>query len=174
MYSGHVVTMTGKVEIRRAARLEMPVIGNLLQLYLYEFSTSENTDVDTDGRFAWPGLNEYWDGDDLHPFLIRVDGRLAGFALVQRYSVVARTPTAWDMEDFFILQKYRRKSIGSYAARHLLGQFSGSWEIRVRDGNDPAFQFWKSLITTQCGHVPASHSIATNGRGFTLFQFETP
>ena len=61
------------------------VITNLIQLYKYDFSEfapigSPYGEVDAEGRFAYPGLESYWQESGRIPLLIRADDRLAGFA----------------------------------------------------------------------------------------------
>lgn len=165
--------METKVEIDRATAEEMPIISNLLQLYLYEFSPIVRTDVEADGRFKWDGLEDYWNDKNLHPILIRVGGLLAGFALVQRFSVVRNKPVAWDMEDFFIMAKYSRTGIGKYVAGTLFNQFRGDWEIRVLQKNDSALRFWGSTVSRYCGTETAPVLTPVGSRAFNVFRFET-
>lgn len=165
--------MTLAIEVRKAAASEMTVIGNLLQLYLYEFSATENTEVEHDGRYKWDGLEDYWADQDLHPFLFRVDDQLAGFALVQRFSVISKQPIVWDIEDFFVMAKYRRLGVGRYAAKQLFEAFQGKWEIRVINGNERALHFWKATISGQFEKETIPSSIDIDGRFFDLFEFET-
>ena len=55
---------------------------NLLEKYLYEFSEWEGQDVDCNGLYGYPYLDAYWTDEKRYPFLILVDGKLAGFAMV--------------------------------------------------------------------------------------------
>ncbi len=96
-----------KKQIIEATRETLPAIANLLQLYMYEFSAELGADVGPDGRFAWDGLEDYWSQEGLHPFMLTVDDKLAGFALVQRVLTDDGT-TVWDIEDMFVMAKYRR------------------------------------------------------------------
>jgi predicted acetyltransferase len=54
-----------------------------MQLYLYDFSEMCGDDCDERGLFEYEYLPRYWIEPERHPFLIRVDGKLAGFALVR-------------------------------------------------------------------------------------------
>lgn len=161
------------VEIVRAGVSEMPVIANMLQLYLYEFSDGMQTDLEDDGRYRWDGLEDYWTQDDLHPFLVRIKGRLAGFALVQRYSVVSQTTSCWDIEDFFILAKYRGKGVGQCLSAYLFQTFIGAWEVRVLSDNYRAQRFWQHSISTHSAGPVRQVSFGLDQREFLVFQFET-
>ena len=61
---------------------ERGALANLMQLYVYDWSELMPLDVGPTGRFAEHPLDGYWQDDWRHPFLLRVDGKLAGFALV--------------------------------------------------------------------------------------------
>lgn len=47
-----------------------------------------------------------------------------------------------DVCEFFVVRGRRRQGVGSAAARNLLRTFPGRWEVRVRDNNLAARQFW--------------------------------
>ena len=73
-----------RIEILAAKREDEPVLANLLELYVYEFSELLDMAVGEDGRFGYPRLSLYWSEADRYPLLVRVDGKLGGFALVRR------------------------------------------------------------------------------------------
>src|ERR1700733_9586568 len=71
------------------------VFDALMQLYLHDFSehASLNTshgEVNEDGRFDYRLLDTYWHEPARVPLLIRADGRIAGFALVNQWSALDR------------------------------------------------------------------------------------
>ena len=92
------------------------VIANLIQLYKYDFSEfakvgSRYGEVSADGLFAYEGLDSYWQEDGRFAFTIHADSRLAGFALVNRWSALDR-PLDHAVGEFFVLRKYRRHRVG--------------------------------------------------------------
>src|SRR5271170_3808578 len=97
--------MTG-LQIIPATADQAPVLANLLELYAHDFSEFRELQIGEDGRFGYPFLPLYWSEPDRHPFLVRIDGKLAGLVLVARNNAV------WDMAEFFILRGCRRKGIG--------------------------------------------------------------
>jgi predicted acetyltransferase len=121
------------------------VVRNLFALYAHDLSDLVGLDIDEDGTFALPPrLATYWQGDlRHHPFLVRADGKLAGFALVRQLEVEAVTH---DMAEFFILRKFRRARIGQQAAWSLFDRFPGNWEVRELIANTPAQAFWRRII----------------------------
>ena len=164
--------MNFELDIYRASVGEQRIIDNLLQLYVYDFSASLGIDVEDDGRFPWDGLEEYWSKNSLYPFLFKANTKLAGFALIQHESVVTGDPNVWDMEDFFVVEKYRRSGIGRAVMTHLFREFVGRWEIRVLNGNDRALGFWRHVISAQCANTVEPATTLINSRSFDVFSFE--
>lgn len=134
------------ISLDPASVIERPVLENLFQLYAYDWSAFGWLDVRPDGRFADPSLDVYWQGDHHHPFLIRVDGQLAGFVLVAARSRLTGTTGVFDMAEFFVMRKYRRRGVGFTAASAAFERFTGRWEIRQRDENVAATAFWRRVV----------------------------
>ena len=130
------------------------VMGNLMQLYLHDFSSfaaSPDLQIREDGTFDYPYLEHYWSDPDRHPFLIRSDRNLAGFALVRRERDPESGQPVTDLAEFFVLRGFRRRHIGTEAAMMLWDRFPGHWQVRVMSENRVACQFWKPLIETHTG-----------------------
>ena len=139
------------ISLDPASAAERPVLENLFQLYAYDWSELGWLEVGGDGRFADPALDAYWLEGHHHPFLIRVDGRLAGFALVAARSRLTGEPGVFDMAEFFVMRKYRRQGVGFAAASAAFDRFRGRWEIRQRDENVAATMFWRRVIARYTG-----------------------
>jgi predicted acetyltransferase len=129
-----------------AAREDRPVLENLLQLYMYDFSEILGGDVESSGRFADRPLTAYWEDPWRYPFLFRVEDKLAGFALVHQRSRLSGDATTWDMAEFLVLRKYRRRGVGSVAATRLFAMHPGKWEVRQLHANSAATGFWRRVI----------------------------
>jgi predicted acetyltransferase len=133
---------------------EQPALANLLQLYFYDFSEftdDDESEVDARGRFPdYPYLGAYFDDPDRFPFLIRLDGRLAGCALVRRLAGPGAEPS-WSMAEFFVLRRYRRRGVGGVAARALFDRFPGRWEVGELRANTAAIRFWRRVIGDYTG-----------------------
>jgi predicted acetyltransferase len=125
---------------------ERGVLRNLLQLYVYDWSELLSLDVGVDGRFADPPLDVYWTEVGRHPFLLRVDGRLAGLALVSERSRLTGAAGVFDMAEFFVLRRYRKRGVGAAAAGAAFERFKGPWEVRQRRDNVDATAFWRKVI----------------------------
>jgi predicted acetyltransferase len=139
------------VLVAPAAREDHPRLRALFELYAYDFSAMLGFDVEDDGRFAVPPLEAYWAEPARHPFLIRVDDKLAGFALVHQRSRLTGDDGVYDMAELFVMRKYRRRGVGERAATWLFERFRGRWEVRERAENPAATAFWRRVIGGHTG-----------------------
>lgn len=136
---GHDASVSLDVDIAPATLGDKIAVRHLLELYAYDFSDFTAWDVDEHGLFGYRYLDHYWTEPDRHPFIIRVDRRIAGFAFV-------RSGRPHDMAEFFILRKYRGRGVGVQAARSLFASFPGDWQVRQLAANTPATAFWHVAI----------------------------
>jgi predicted acetyltransferase len=134
-----VRAVPASVEVVEAAIADKVVLSRLLELYRHDFSEFDGADVDTRGLYGYGYLDLYWTEPDRRPFLFRVDGHWAGFALV-------RAGTPHDMAEFFVMRKYRRLGIGKEAARAVFARFPGDWQVRQMRRNRAATTFWRDAI----------------------------
>ncbi len=139
------------IEISPARADEEPTLAALLQLYAYDLSDVLAMDPRDDGRFAVPSLAAYWSDPRREPYLIRVDGALAGFALVERRSRLTGDESVTDMAEFFVARRHRRRGVGEHAATWLFDRHPGPWEVRERAQNRGAIAFWRRVIDRYTG-----------------------
>lgn len=139
------------VRVAAAGRDEQTSLAGLFELYIYDFSEILSLDVGDDGRFQLPALDPYWTDPGHQPFLLRVDGRLAGFALVRDRSRLTGREGVRDMAEFFVLRRYRRRGVGVRAAALVFDRFQGPWEVRQRPENRDATAFWRRAIAHYTG-----------------------
>ena len=71
------------IELIAATPDQEPILANLLELYAYDFSKFHNLELGPDGRFGYRPLPLYWREPGRHPFLVKLDGRLAGLVLAR-------------------------------------------------------------------------------------------
>src|SRR5436305_8412765 len=102
-----------QVEVMPALREQESILANLMQLYAHDFSEFHEIEIGPDGKFTYKDLSLYWSEEGRHPFLVRVDGKPAGFVLVKKGSEVSGDRTTWDIAEFFVLRGYRRRGVGS-------------------------------------------------------------
>ena len=132
------------IEVLPALIHDKSIIQRMMELYQYDFSEFANTDLDEHGYFSYSYLDYYWVESNRYPFLVRVDDKLAGFALVNQSTCLLNSQYA--LAEFFILRKYRKHGIGRQVAFHILDLFHGRWEIYQAHTNLIAKQFWQNVI----------------------------
>jgi predicted acetyltransferase len=163
-----------KVEVVPAAPEQEPILANLLQLYAHDFSAFHDVPMLADGRFGgYKDLHLYWSEADRHPFLVWVDGKLAGFVFATRGSEVSGDKNIWDVAEFFVLRGYRRRGVGIQIAHDVWRRFPGAWEVRVMEANTSACQFWERAIAAFTGAVVLPVRVEKDGQGWALFSFES-
>ena len=124
---------------------QVPVLRNLCQFYAYDFAELAGWDVPASGRFDDDIVEGCEPGGARHAFLLRVDGALAGFAIVDSCSCLDGDPAVFDMAEFFVARRYRRRGVGAAAAAAVLARFPGRWEIRQTTSNPGATAFWREV-----------------------------
>jgi predicted acetyltransferase len=145
----------------------------LLELYAHDFSEFHHIELGADGRFGYRRLPLYWSEPGRHPFLVRMDGNLAGLVLVKRGSEISGNENVWDMAEFFVVRGYRRRGIGTEIAHDVWRRFPGFWEVRVMESNGPARHFWERAISAFTGETIHPVRVEKGGQGWHLFSFES-
>jgi predicted acetyltransferase len=123
-------------------------LANLFQFYVHDFADfwhERRVELGEDGRFPlYPPLPRYWIEPDRQSFLIRADGRLAGFVLLDREGHSGQL-IDWNMGEFFVARHYRREGVGRAAALAAFRAHPGRWELAVARRNTPAQAFWRGV-----------------------------
>lgn len=164
---------TGPIELIAASSNEAPIMANLLELYAYDFSEFHDLELGPDGRFGYAQLPLYWLEQNRRPFLVRVGGQLSGLVLVKQGSEISGDGSVWDMAEFFIVRRYRRRGVGTRIAHHLWRTLSGRWEIRVMETNAAAHRFWQHALAQFLSAPVDSVQVKKGSRTWRLFSFET-
>jgi predicted acetyltransferase len=150
-----LVTATPKVELERCGRERRQTLVNLFQLYCHDFSEQwfdrPEGELDEEGRLEeYSLLDNYWSEPRHEAMLIRADGRLAGFVLVNAYSH-SSLPLDFQISEFFVARKHRRSGVGKAAALAVIGARPGLWELAVARRNLGAQQFWRGVAAEIAG-----------------------
>jgi predicted acetyltransferase len=131
--------------LRPVRRGEAEAVRWLVQLYIYDLGGAY-WDVERNGAFAPAAWHRrFWHSPGRHLFVIRVRGRLAGFAMVRDRAHFAGAD-AHEIAEFFVLRKYRRRGFGTRAALALFARFPGRWELAELSWNVAAQRFWRRLV----------------------------
>jgi predicted acetyltransferase len=161
------------IEVTPALPEQQSILANLLELYVYDFSEFLELHLGADGRFGYEQLPLYWKETNRYPFLVKVNGYLAGFVFVHKGSQISGDENVWDMAQFFILHGYRRLGIGKQVAHEIWQRFPGIWEVRVIARNQKAKIFWERAIAEFTGKAIESVSFDKAGENWHLFSFES-
>jgi predicted acetyltransferase len=129
-----------------ASSKERVLLENLAQFYCHDFSEFLEMYVDENGRFGDVDLTAYWVDEWKHPFVLRVDDKPAGFALIAERSKITGKSGVFDLTEFFVLRRFRRRGVGRAAAFAAFDHFGGPWEVRQREENPSATAFWRRTI----------------------------
>lgn len=162
------------IELREATILQKPILANLLELYSYDFTEFWEFDIGDDGFYGYKWLPLYWSDNNRFPFLVYVDGKIAGFVLVQKGSPISDNKDIYDIAEFFVMRKYRRKKIGATIATKIWRMFKGSWQIRVLPGNKIASIFWPKTINEFTNGVSLPGKIKVKNDDWLVYHFESP
>ena len=167
-----LVRQEPQFEVVVASLEQKPIVANLLELYVHDFSEFVECAIGQDGRFGYKNLDCYWTDPRRYPFLIYVNGGLAGFFFMQGIS--SGGGTLWDMVEFFVLRGYRGRSIGTRVAHEAFARYPGTWQVRVMESNAPAFAFWNRTVRAFAGENVALDQIVVEDRRWNRFLFVSP
>ena len=125
------------------------LIRNLNQLYIYEFARFDpHFELGPDGRFDDSDLDEAWaDTEYARFYLIRVDGVVAGYAILILNIEDDELGFVHELAEFFVLAPYQQQGIGEQAARQLFDLHPGHWELYVLETNLHALAFWRKILS---------------------------
>jgi predicted acetyltransferase len=161
------------IELIPALDEQRDVLANLFELYTHDFSEIVDVRLGDDGRFGYPHLGLYFEDPKRFPFLVRVDGALAGFVLVKRGSEVSGDEDVWDVAEMFVVRGARRRGVGQEVAHRIWARFPGRWEVRVMRANEAARPFWARAVQAFVGHAVAPTYVQPPGKRWDVFSFES-
>jgi len=137
-----------QAELLLARENDLPVVLNLSRYYIYDMSEFMGWPCPEDGVLG--GCDEYftdWSANRNTPYIIRMDGELAGFTGV----VYRETEQANVVQEFLILRKFRRQGVGRQVAVELFERYPGNWVVEQLIENLPAVEFWRTVVNEYTG-----------------------
>lgn len=142
------------VRLEPVLREQEPVLQNLMQFYVHDFSEfwagTSRGDLQSDGRFTPYPLGSYWTDTRRAACFIRRDDVLAGFALVNDHAHSGRIIDQ-SVAEFFVLRKHRGTGLAQQAAHLLFAARPGLWEVAVARKNTAALRFWRRAVAAMPG-----------------------
>ena len=134
------------IELRQVLLEDREILKNLLEKYDYEFSQYDKRDVNKLGLYGYQYLDYYWTEKNRWAYFVEVDGKLAGFIMVNDYSEVENRKTDFVIAEFFIMHKYRCLGIGRKAFFKALDLHNGTWQLKRHPKNLPSVHFWNKVV----------------------------
>jgi predicted acetyltransferase len=132
------------IELHAAQRDELETIENLMQFYTYDFSEWLPLKLGEYGLFNILPMPDYWRNPATRPFLIKVDGELAGFVTVDNQ---VHLPGAdYNIGYLFVSRRFRGQGVARFVVSTLLSRFPGQWQIFHIEANQPARLFWAAVM----------------------------
>jgi predicted acetyltransferase len=148
------------IEVRVAAPRERLPVFRMLELYQHDLSDIWDQDLDLHGEYGY-ALDRYWLSPDCWPYVFLVDGKYAGFGLVDR-EVKIPGDDFW-VDQFFVVRKCRRMGVGDFAAKHIFARHVGRWQVGQMPANHAARAFWRKVIDEFTGGRFAEQNLVSGG-----------
>lgn len=140
------------------------LLANLWPLYAHDVSAFNGARPNRHGVISdsddWSTLEEHaasirnwWqDRERLKPYLIRVDGKPAGFQLNATHPYLPESIEAeWVIHEFFLLHAFRGQGVGERAVELGLRAQPGTWEVVTDVTNTRAAAFWRRTLMACVG-----------------------
>jgi len=137
------------------------ILRNMFTVYFCELSAWDDlVDLNAHGLPVWtdfgvaqPRTHEecadynWWIRDSCECLLILANSRPAGFVIINTAPQYLSDGVDFEILDFFIAHKYRRRGIGRQAAKLAIARHAGNWEVCELAGNLAAVTFWNQVIS---------------------------
>ncbi|MBV7528233.1 MULTISPECIES: GNAT family N-acetyltransferase [Pseudomonas] len=160
------------IELHAAQRDELETIENLMQFYTYDFSEWLPLKLGEYGFFNILPMPDYWRNPATRPFLIEVDGELAGFVTVDNQVLL---PGAnYNIGYLFVSRRFRGQGVARFVVSTLLSQFPGQWQIFHIEANQPARLFWAAVMPGLNVAGLTLHQQVVDRYPCTFYRFECP
>jgi predicted acetyltransferase len=147
------------------------VLSNLVQLYRHDLSEFRGYELSEAGTYDYAYLDVYLRGDDdREAWFIRVEGRLAGFALTRRLP-----DGVWEVAEFFVARPYRRRGVGRVALAKAFALHEGRWTCFVDDANGTSARMCTAAAADAAGpEARATRGLSRSGLVGTVFRLAVP
>ena len=118
--------------------------------YLKELSEFDPTiKFDNNGTPIYNWFDYYWIDKDRYPFLLSIDNKFAGFALLREVGI-----KQYEIAEFYVIPKYRKDNNTIWFATQITNSFESKFVFSTRVENTRAIRFWDKFVT----HFEYKHS----------------
>ncbi|WP_028549328.1 GNAT family N-acetyltransferase [Paenibacillus sp. UNC451MF] len=135
------------MELEPISYEEKSVLRHIMELYQYDMSEFEdNIDVNSYGLYGYKYIDNYWTEEGRSAYFVKVEGKIAGFALVREHEPLPDGTPCYSIAEFFIMRAYRKKGIGYQTAQQIFSKFQGRWSLSYLKRNVVSERFWRKVI----------------------------
>ena len=164
--------MNHKIQIISATISDYPIIQNLARFYVYDRSGFMGWGCEQDGMFECIDFKNYFTDSNCKAFVVKVEGELAGFVLLDKEQITD-LEADWNMGEFFIIAKFQGKGIADYVAREIFKNHPGKWSAATMPENLKAKKFWHKIIDSQTnGNFICNFRAAVNSEEYDMDVYE--
>lgn len=163
---------SASISLHEASAEDLPRIENLMQFYNYDLSEWCPVEFSPTGHYALRPKDAYWAKLSVRPYLAKIDGEIAGFAVVD--DEVQDPGTEFNLGYFFLGRRYRGSGAAQDLLRLLFERHPGRWEVYFFASNLPAARFWPKAIArqTKATDVTVTDTLS-DGLACRLYQFSS-
>jgi ribosomal-protein-alanine N-acetyltransferase len=144
-------------ELSLATLHDLPAVQAMGSYYVYDMSEYlghlPGWKFPPAGAYECDDLGSYFSDPAAFPYLIKVAGELAGFAIVDRKG--SDPAIQFNMAQFFIHRKFKGQGIGTAVADECFRRHAGLWSVMVIPENRGALAFWRKAIGAFTGGLLA-------------------
>src|SRR5215510_1263759 len=125
---------------------EKEILRNLLEKYNYDTSEEDGDDVNELGLCGYKYLDHYWTETDRYAYFTKIQDKLAGFVMIDKYLYFNEIKSDYCISEFFVLRKYRKMGIGKYVIKYIVNKYKGEWQIGYNPKNNIGKIFWNKVV----------------------------
>ncbi|HEY1205538.1 MAG: hypothetical protein ABSH46_05540 [Bryobacteraceae bacterium] len=145
------------------------LLRNLFEHYIHDMAEWFEIDTKADGSYSYDTASVWENGYDA--YLAKAGASIAGFALVGPAAEWLGGISAYDVREFFVIRRFRRRGFGQRMATLLWNERPGEWLVRVLEANAPAVIFWRTAISNRSHGSSAEEGRIVGGRPWRYFRF---
>ena len=132
------------IRLKKVEAKDRDLLFSINQKYLYEMTNFYDDEMDENGNYSYGHFDEYFTDPSREAYFIYSDETMVGFAMLCPYTMTARKPD-YTMAEFTIFPSFRRKHLASDAAKLILSEHKGKWEIKYNEKNEKAKKLWNMI-----------------------------
>ena len=129
------------LKLQTVQKEDRELLWNINQKYLYEMTNYYDDLMDENGNYHYGHFEEYFSDPKRTAYFIYNDDTLVGFAMLCPYSNIEQNPD-YIMAEFTIFPAFRRRHFALNAAKMILAEHPGKWEIKYNEKNSGAKKLW--------------------------------